>query len=78
MPPNALCRLKVGFELSHILSLDDVFRIWIVRSRVEPWPSHNAKQFAPTMPPPLSLSLSLSLSTSECTLIPTDCHGNLT
>ena len=74
MPPNALCRLKVGFELSHILSLDDVFRIWIVRSRVEPWPSHNAKQFAPTMPP----SLSLSLSTSECTLIPTDCHGNLT
>ena len=58
MPPNALCRLKVGFELSHILSLDDVFRIWIVRSRVEPWPSHNAKQFAPTMPPPLSLSLS--------------------
>ena len=57
MPPNALCRLKVGFELSHILSLDDVFRIWIVRSRVEPWPSHNAKQFAPTMPPPLSLSL---------------------
>ena len=59
MPPNALCRLKVGFELSHILSLDDVFRIWIVRSRVEPWPSHNAKQFAPTMPPPLSLSLSL-------------------
>ena len=24
MPPNALCRLKVGFELSHILSLDDV------------------------------------------------------
>ena len=57
MPPNALCRLKVGFELSHILSLDDVFRIWIVRSRVEPWPSHNAKQFAPTMPPSLSLSL---------------------
>ena len=24
MPPNALCRLKLAFELSHILYLDDV------------------------------------------------------
>ena len=60
MPPNALCRLKVGFwTVTHSLFRWCVIRIWIVRSRVEPWPSHNAKQFAPTMPPPPSLSLSL-------------------
>ena len=58
MPPNALCRLKVGFwTVTHSLSRWCVIRIWIVRSRVEPRLSHNAKQFAPTMPPPLSLSL---------------------
>ena len=49
-----------GFwTVTHSLSRWCVIRIWIVRSRVEPWPSHNAKQFAPTMPPPpLPLSLS--------------------
>ena len=60
MPPNALCRLKVGFwTVTHSLSRWCVIRIWIVRSRVEPWPSHHAKQFTPIMP--LSLSLFLFL-----------------
>lgn len=58
MPPNALCRLELAFELSHILSLGDVllesgsWDLGLSLGRVT-----MLNSLLPPCPPPLSLSL---------------------